>query len=164
MSTGTGNPFDTDAIADFQTGSLTAGTELGDLADSLVATDLPWLGWEWKQGPLAHVNSDFCCVFWVIKYTELVMTPKSEWHTPECDLRDMSDRNASQLSENSINEQINENLSSPRLRHIDIHDLGRDGAGLIEDSRLLLLRDVGSSHDSRCNPGMGEEKPQKEKE
>ena len=119
MSTSTGNPFDTDAIADFQTGSLTAGTELGDLADSLVATDLPWLGWEWKQGPLAHVNSDFCCVFWVIKYTELVMTPKSEWHTPECDLRDMSDGMHHRCSRSSVNEQVDENLSSTRLRHIE---------------------------------------------
>ena len=47
----TGNPFDTDSVADFQIRGLGPWSEFDYFADSLVAAYLAWLGWEWEETP-----------------------------------------------------------------------------------------------------------------
>ena len=52
----TGNPFDADSIADFQTGRLGACTELDDLADTFVTSNLTGLSWVWEHFPLNEIS------------------------------------------------------------------------------------------------------------
>lgn len=50
----------------------------------------------------------------------------------------------------TINSQVNKHLSRPRLRHIQLNDLGRDGTGLVINGSLVFLGkfDIfGRSHD-----------------
>jgi hypothetical protein len=47
VSASTGDPFDTDSIANLQTRGLGACTKLDDLADTFMASNLTGLSWVW---------------------------------------------------------------------------------------------------------------------
>ena len=57
VSTGTGDPFNTDTVANLETGGLGARTKLDDLADSFVASDLAWRSWIGEHSPLSKIST-----------------------------------------------------------------------------------------------------------
>jgi hypothetical protein len=56
VSASAGNPFDTDPIANLQTRGLGARTELDDLADTFVTSNLTGLSWVWECFPLKEIS------------------------------------------------------------------------------------------------------------
>lgn len=75
ISASTGNPFDTDSIADLQTGRLGACTELDDFADTFVASNLTGLSRVWERFPLDEISLRRTMGLMGCHHTVLVIIP-----------------------------------------------------------------------------------------
>ena len=86
VSTGIGDPLDSDAVTELQARGLRPGAQLHDLANAFVTANLARLRRIRKELPLQWVSSHDRSILAggaAEDLTELVMTPRSEWQTPE---------------------------------------------------------------------------------
>lgn len=58
ISTGTRDPFDTDAIANFQAGTLGACAKLDDLSYTFMTTNLAGLSGKREHAPLVYIRTE----------------------------------------------------------------------------------------------------------
>lgn len=76
-----GNPFDADTISNLQI--IHVGPKLYHLADAFVSADLVFGCWFGERGPLDELIIICFCIMNGYRRTELHITPRSEWQTPE---------------------------------------------------------------------------------